>query len=351
MYIALADSMRNGATGQVLIVKLGRKGKIRHTIPTLYNPSVAVSPSGAHLFIADSDVATNPATHRLSLYDLNRGRLLATQFYKNRFLYNVIPHCAEIAPLRERTALALQAHILGDDEAEFGVAQIDFGTRKSNVTAMAAQFAYSIIGFGLVGKGPGLYYALDGRTGRALGAQPRARGRLANVWSQPISPLMEPVFEARGVIASIAGDAVYHVSRDGKLRIHRRATNRVSTSIDLEFPTGYETPLQAISVSKKDLFVGVSPPALAARGLTESVMIFELGRDIQRSRSIGLSPPANYFAATVGGSELLALSTQERILRRYNAVSGRVLATYENQGVFPVRFAIAANGKNRPDQN
>ena len=113
-------------------------------------------------------------------------------------------------------------------------------------------------------------------------------------------------------------------------------------------PASLLSNLQAMDVSKNELFVGVSPPRLAARGLIESVMIFELGVDVYRTRSIGLSPFANYFAVTPNGENIVALSTQERTLRKYSAVSGRVLGTYEKQGRSPCVSRLRAEKWHNP---
>jgi hypothetical protein len=340
----IADNSRGATRGSVHVLDTG-SGQQLHTIPTLYNPDVAVSPDGTRLCVIQTDLAARPCRHELLVYDTQRLRLLARFPLDERFLYNVAPTTASMVFSEDgKYCHVLKARFVGDDQAAFSVVPFDLGSGGK----VGHDFALpeAVLTFGVLPGNGHFYFILSGRQMDAVGAgDPLRHRRLQTLVSSGKHKKngenrKQTPFEVRGAAADPSGSLVYQVSPSGGLRIYDVEKNGLSEEVRLALPEDLKVPLQMLAVSPSRLYLGLARKGWAARGAAEVVYVYDHNGGLFRSVAMCFSPPCEALGLSPDGKFLCGLSRHGATLVLLDATTGEPCGKYEHIGQTPVRMAL-----------
>lgn len=342
----IADTNKGADRGAVHVFDVPTGRKLR-SIPSLYNPDLAVSPDGSKLCVVQTDVSASPSEHQLLLYETDKYRLVAQTPLPDRFLYNVAPTAPTLQLSHDGRYCHLStARLRGDDEADYSVVTVDLADMK--VVGAGLKTPEAIFSFGASPSAGIVYVAMSGKEMDAIGVgNPLREGAIQNAWLSEGGGVAranhkEPELPIAGVVLWGDGPVLYQVTRRGQLRACQLEKRTLSAPVQLDIPPDLFVPLQGIAASRTHLLIGLAREEFACRGQSEIVYLYEVDGGLFRKAGLCFGPLCEKLAVAPDGSLLFGLSREGRSLTFLDLPSGELRGRIDAVGKSPVALAVAA---------
>lgn len=339
MWLAyILDTNGGGRTGRLRVYDLTTRREL-HEMQTGYDPDFAISPDGAWMFLAQTDLDQDPARHEVVCLDTASLREHYRVPLLDRALYNIAPSISGVAVTPDgRHCLVLKTRVLGDDLAEFSFAILDIQCQSWLEHELA--LPHMVMGFGPLGPGPEFHFVLSSKLGESVGiADPVRADELREVLPCPFPEAMRRPGLLRAAGAHPRGDRIHYVSREGMLVTRDLQAGVLSAPAPLDLPSGMLVRSQQILVDQSEIYLGIASPEWDGRGHAE--MVCSCSQDSrERKLVLELEAPCSKLAMDQRSELLFGLSATARSFVAVDLCERATLFEIKDVGRMPALFAV-----------
>ncbi|HEX8113601.1 MAG TPA: hypothetical protein VF516_37980 [Kofleriaceae bacterium] len=334
----ILDSNDGRRTGRLRVYDLTTRREL-HSMQTGYCPDFAISPDGAWLFLAQTDLEQTPCVHEVRCLEAASLRECYRVALLDRALYNIAPSLGGVAVTPDgRHCLVLKTRALADDLAEFSIAILD--TQRQCWLEHELALPHMVMGNGPLGSGPDFHFALSSSGGEPVGiGDPVRAEKLRDVLPSPFPEAMRRPGLLRAAGAHPRGGRVHYVSHEGMLVTWDVATGALSVPAPLLLPPGMSVRSQHILVDGSQMYLGVAGPEWDGRGHAEMVCGFSQD-SWERKLALELEAPCSKLALDRNGQLLFGLSFATRSLLAVDLRAQATLFEITDVGRTPALFAV-----------